>query len=373
MLNSIRRVVQIFSPPRNPCALQLNPFSSKTANQNNFTADYLVNKLGFSPETALTASKSLKFKSPEKPDSVIAFLNNNGFNQDQIVTMVRKYPKIISCDPQKTLLPKIEYFRSSGLPQPDVTDLFVLTPRLFGSSLNKLIAPKFDYLKTLFESNGASLKYFKRLPHILRCNFGSILIPNIENLREAGVGYSEILNLLQYQPRAFMVDTGKFREVVTEVKRLGFNPSEFKFVVAVHALRSMTKSSWENKLRVYMKWGWSEDDCISAFIKQPYIMVKSEDYITKVMGLLVNEMGFCSSLVSRSPYVLSYSFEKRLRPRSRVYKFLWENGLKKRRSDCLPSFSQRERDFLRDFVVKYEKEAPELVKMYRRELDISKS
>ncbi|KAL3626121.1 hypothetical protein CASFOL_029670 [Castilleja foliolosa] len=370
MLNSIRSVAQIFSPPRSPCFILINTFSSETANQSNFTSDYLINKLGFSPETAASASKNLKFKSPEKPDSVIAFLNNNGFAQDQIVTMVRKYPNIISFNPQKTLMPKIEYFRSSGLSQPDVIDLFVSTPQVFGISLTKQIAPKFDYLKALFDSKGASFNKFTRLPHIFRSDFESRIIPNVEILRKEGVRYSKILDLLQNQPRVFMVDTDKFREVVMEVERLGFNPSDFKFVIALHALRSLTKTSWENKMGVYMKWGWSADDCIAAFNKQPHIMMKSEDHIMKVMGFLVNEMDFCSSLVSRSPYVLTYSFENRVRPWCRVYKFLWEKGLKKKRSGRLPSFGYSEENFVRDYVTRYEKEAPELVKMYRNEFNI---
>ncbi|KAI3469414.1 hypothetical protein Pfo_026077 [Paulownia fortunei] len=244
--------------------------------------------------------------------------------------MVRKFPYLISCDPQKTLLPKIEYFRSSGISETDVTNIFLSAPALFRRSLEKQIMPTFNYIKGLFDSNGTGLGSLKRLPHIFRCDFQSQLLPNVETLREAGVPYSKILILLQYQPRAFMVNTERFRKVVAEVKEMGFNPSEFKFVLAVHALRSMTKSTWDKKLGVYKKWGWSKDDTISAFLKQPYCMVKSANHIVRVMDLLVNKMGFHSSVVSKRPYVLSYSFQKRLKPRSSVYMILWEMGLIKK-------------------------------------------
>ncbi|KAL6532248.1 hypothetical protein OROGR_014218 [Orobanche gracilis] len=391
MLNSFRRifvpghnlfVAEVCSPTRNLCFRQLTPFSSasiaapkkptsKAGDLNNFALEYLINKLGFSPENAISASKHLKFKSVENPDSVVALLKNNGFTQEHIATMVRKFPCLISCDPQKNLLPKIDYFRSSGISETDVIDILVSDPQIFRLSLEKKIVPRFDCLKNLFHSKGTCIKSFKRIPQALRCDFGSKLLPNVEILGEAGVQYPDILNLMQYQPRAFMVDTETFREVVAEVKQMWFNPLEFKFVLAVHALRSMTKSSWENKIGVYMKWGWSKDECISAFLKQPYIMVKSEDHIMKVMDLLVNKMGFHASLVSKTPYVFSYSYERRVKPRCSVYKFLWDKGLRKK-GDSLPSFCYGESDFLKRFVLRFEKEAPELLQLYQKELAVLK-
>ncbi|KAL6517140.1 hypothetical protein OROHE_017846 [Orobanche hederae] len=214
MLNSSRRVFvrgghnlfvfEVSSPTRNLCFRQLTPFSSspsiaapkkltsKAGDLNNFALEYLINKLGFSPENASSASKYLKFKSVEKPDSVVALLKNNGFTKEHIATMVRKFPCLISCDPQNNLLPKIGYFRSSGISETDVIDILVSDPQLFRLSLKKQIVPKFDYLKKLFHSKGTCIKSFKRIPHIMRYDFGSKLLPNVEILGEAGVQYPDI-------------------------------------------------------------------------------------------------------------------------------------------------------------------------------------
>ncbi|CAK9318538.1 unnamed protein product [Citrullus colocynthis] len=61
--------------------------------------------------------------------------------------------------------------------------------------------------------------------------------------------------ILLYQPRVFLVSSIRFKEIVEEVKEMGFNPLRLKFVLAVFALRAMSKSTWDKKIGVYRKWG----------------------------------------------------------------------------------------------------------------------
>ncbi|KAG8369997.1 hypothetical protein BUALT_Bualt14G0071800 [Buddleja alternifolia] len=246
--------------------------------------------------------------------------------------------------------PKIEFFLSVGLSENEVRSLFVRVPNLFWRSLEKQIMPTFNYVKSLFDLNETDIEPMKRHPHVLFCDFESQLRPNVETLREAGV------------------NNKRFREVVVQVKELGFKRLEFKFVLAVHALRSMTKSTWDSKLSIYKEWGWSEDEIISAFVKEPHSMVVSADKIKKVRDLLVNRMGFDSSIVLRRPDILSCSFEKRMKPRSLVYMALLEKGLIKRDTNIVSVFKCNESDFLKKFVHCYEEANPGLLKVYQKEL-----
>jgi mTERF domain-containing protein len=63
------------------------------------------------------------------------------------------------------------------------------------------------------------------------------------------------------------------------------------------------------------RWGWSEDDVLSAFRKFPQCMIMSEKKIMQVMDCLVNKMGWPSGMVAKNPVVMGFSLEKRIIPR----------------------------------------------------------
>ncbi|CAL5415677.1 unnamed protein product [Camellia sinensis] len=128
--------------------------------------------------------------------------------------------------------------------------------------------------------------------------------------------------MLKFMPRAFNSTSDRFRKIVNEVNKMGFNPSKLNFVLAVHAFKSMSKSTWGKKVEVYRKWGLSEDDILVSFGKYPWCMIASEHKIMRVMDFFVNKMGWESSLVARSPWFISMSFEKRIVPRCAIYQVL---------------------------------------------------
>ncbi|GFZ15528.1 mitochondrial transcription termination factor family protein [Actinidia rufa] len=159
---------------------------------------------------ALSASKYVKFETPEKPDSVLAFFKSHGFTQTKISILARKFPPILLCDPEKTLLPKLEFLEPQVVSSTDVA-------RIVSTS-----------------------------PFILRKN-------------------------------------DRFGQIVKEFEKMGFNPSRVNFVSAIHASRAMKNSTWEKKVEVYKKWGWTEDEILVAFKKHPPCIMVSEGKIMWVM------------------------------------------------------------------------------------------
>jgi mTERF domain-containing protein len=129
ILDGGKHTITIRAPPsiHNLGFLQ-NPFLSlkyisSTTNQQPFVVSYLINTLGFSPETALSASSDVNFETPEKADIVVNFFKKQGFSQTQISNLVRRLPSVLISDPEKTFLPKIEFFSSKGISSPNLTKL----------------------------------------------------------------------------------------------------------------------------------------------------------------------------------------------------------------------------------------------------------
>ena len=76
-------------------------------------------------------------------------------------------------------------------------------------------------------------------------------------------------------------------------------------------MRAMSKSTWEKKVEVYKKWGWTEDEILVAFNKTPWCMKASEDKINDVMDFFVNELAWQSSFVAWWQGIISMSVERR--------------------------------------------------------------
>ncbi|XP_059654565.1 uncharacterized protein LOC132301317 [Cornus florida] len=183
---------------------------------------------------------------------------------------------------------------------------------------------------------------------------------------------SNILALFTNQPSAFTTNADRFKEIVEEIKKMGFNAQRMNFALAVNAPRGMCKSTWEKKVEVYKKWSLSEDQILVACGKHTRFMVALEDKIMGIMDFFVNKMGWESSIVVRRPMLVCLSLERRIIPRCLVYQILLSKGLIKKGFGLKQLLESPESYFLNKFVEKYEEEAPELLKLYQEKLNLSK-
>ncbi|XLR41462.1 hypothetical protein HN51_019654 [Arachis hypogaea] len=88
---------------------------TKRPKDRNFTISYLIATCGFSPETAVLLSQKVHFKTPEKPNAVLALLRKYGFSETQIANYIQKRPMLLLTDAEKIIKPKLKFFSSIGI------------------------------------------------------------------------------------------------------------------------------------------------------------------------------------------------------------------------------------------------------------------
>ncbi|KAL4025025.1 hypothetical protein IC575_013399 [Cucumis melo] len=311
-----------------------------------------------SPKSASLASNA----------ALVALLANHGFSESQISDIAKRQCKILSLNPQKILSPKLLFFQSKGLSSPEIVKLVCSIPCVLTGSLNKRIIPNFDYLQAVLGSEEKTLATIKKFAGILIKDLRISVGPNIEILKQIGVQDSNILKYLQYQPRMFLINSIRFKEVVERVTEMGFNPDRLQFVVAVFALRSMTKSTWDKKVEVYRKWGLSEEEFSLAFRRNPLCMAFSEDKINAVMDFFVNKIGWESSFFARRPALISYSLKKRILPRGYVYQVLLSKGLIKKHKSHFLFFECTEKRFIEKIINPHKEQIPGLLELYKQKV-----
>lgn len=340
--------------------------------QDSFTVSYLINSCGLSSENALLASRNVKLRTPEKADLVVALFKKHGFTNTQIENVVRKLPSVLLSDSEKTITPKLEYFSSKGVSRTELAKFVSASPCVLRISLEKNIIPTWNSFESLLISSERTFAATKRFFNSWWAfDLEARVIPNIKILREFGVQESNIVSLLTKQPSVFMIASDRFRITVERVEEMGFSPQKLKFVFAVCALSGMSKSTWEKKVEICKKWGWSEEDVYVAFEKHPWCMMVSEDKMSSVMDMVINKAGFEPSDIVQRPKSLTCSLEKRIVPRCLVYQVLLERGLIRKKWSLRVLLEVPEKQFLNKITMCYNEAAPELLKLYKDKLELT--
>ncbi|XP_059623159.1 transcription termination factor MTEF1, chloroplastic-like [Cornus florida] len=199
------------------------------------TVSYLTNSCGLSLESAISASKKVNIKSTEKSNSVLELLRSHSFTENHISCIISRYPNLLLADPERTLIPKIEYFESLGLVGRDLPRILCSCNVLF-TSLENQIKPTFNFLQQYIGANENLIHALKRCSRVIGYNVEKVLVPNIHTLRSHGVPKSHIGKLIMLQPRALMLGGDVFKEVTDAVKDMGFDPKSIYYILAVHQM-----------------------------------------------------------------------------------------------------------------------------------------
>ena len=337
--------------------------------EQSFTVSYLVNSCGLSPESALSVSRKTKFETPERADSVLVLLRNYGCTDIHISKIVSKYPPLLTVDPQKTLLPKLEFFRSVGFSGPDIAGILSSNPNILKRGLESNLIPAYDFLRSVLMVNENVARVWRKTDWITVQSVQNTVTPNIAILKEIGVPMSNILFLITCHPTTVNLNREKFDTSVKKVIEMGFDPLKVTFLKAVVVIRGTDESIWKHKMEVYRQWGLTDDEIMSMFRLDPLCMRSSEKKIMSVMDFLVNKMGWKPAAVTRYPTVFLCSLEKKIIPWCSVVKVLQMKGLVKK-DLSLPFLSRNKKDFFNSFVAKYEQDVPELLKLYQGKIDI---
>lgn len=240
---------------------------------------------------------------------------------------------------------------------------------MLGRSLNKHLIPCYNFLKSVLLEDDKVITTLKRTSRAFLRNVADNMVPNIALLREIGAPQSTISLLVTNFPDMAFVKHSRFDMALREVSEMGFDPSRSAFVLAIQVILKLKKPKWESKLEVYKRWGWSKDVAFLAFKRCPLCMLVSDEKICKVMDFLVNQMGCSPEDIARNPVVMLLSLEKRIIPRCSVVQILQANGFLKNDISSATFLLPTEKYFLDRFVIKYLDHAPQLMNVYRGQIE----
>ncbi|KAF6152298.1 hypothetical protein GIB67_005952 [Kingdonia uniflora] len=299
----------------------------KPTKDSSFVVSYLINNCGLSPQSAISASKKLNFKTTTKPDSNLQFFQDHGFTKSQISKLIACRPGLLLCNKDQILEPKLEFLKQIGFSIPQAAKYISSNPTFLTNSLKAQIIPSFDYLKTFLITDENVTSTMRKSTWILNTNHQKLIVPKVEVLRDIGVPESSIYKLMITYPCVLTRNNNQFKEIVQEVGELGFNPSSTLFIEAITVKLALSKATWEAKMEIFRSYGFSENEIISMFRKNPQSMRTSEKKLRSGLYFFINKLDLKPSYLAKYTSLFTYSMEKRIIPRWTVLQGLLSKGL----------------------------------------------
>ncbi|XP_010519659.1 PREDICTED: transcription termination factor MTERF5, chloroplastic-like [Tarenaya hassleriana] len=305
----------------------------------------------------------------QKLHQVRCLLNEYGFTPEQVTRVSKSFPSAFSANVE-VLSPKLAFLRSILGSNDDVARIISANPKMLASSLKNQLLPNYQFIKSILEQDELVAKSIRRSTRILCIDIQNNLGAKVSFFRDNGVPDTSIAKLMEYSPGTFAVSFSKLEESLKKAMALGFEPSNPMIVNAIRAICQINVSTWDRKVELYRKWGWSNDDVLRAFKKHPFIMCISEEKINKGMDFMFNTIGLSLSDIVKYPNIMSFSVEERIIPRFSVVALLLSKGIlcdsPSNISTYFGAIRAKEEAFVKKFVDKYPEHVLEVWQKLRR-------
>ncbi|XP_065848171.1 uncharacterized protein [Euphorbia lathyris] len=340
-------------------SIYLVSFSTSESKSNVTTFDYLVNKQHFSPKSASNVSSLPSFeylKKPQNADSVLNFLKESGFSKHQIEYVVKKLPQILSANLEKSIKPKFKVFQDLDFDSSDVAEIICRDPRALTRSVDNRIAPSILVLKSVLGSNADVCRLLKTRVGLLSNDLKRKMLPNVEYLKSCGMEPLQITKYVFSFSRLFLIKPESMKLLVKRVDEMGVDRTSKKFLCAVRVMSSMSKENWDLKLKLFSELGFSEEHILFMFRRAPQAFAVSERKIKEVTKLLLSVKNLDISYIASNPDLLTYSVEKKLKPRLEVLKVLESKKLLKKKYSLYSFCKMTDAQFAQKYVIPYSKE-----------------
>ncbi|CAL9102735.1 unnamed protein product [Musa textilis] len=238
--------------------------------------------------------------------------------------LMQKEPRLLCAKVETVLKPRLRSLQDMGFSDTEIVQLVSSCPSVL---LLRDIQPKIAFWRSLLGSNERLIRASRRNMFLLTSSLSRKIEPNISLFRECGISEERIAHMVVTRPRVFYQTEKCIKEAIEYVEELGVSRGCKMFPYAVLSVMTLSRSRFDSTFATLISFGWSQPDTIAAFRKHPSIWNLSKKNLSDKMTFLTKEAGCELTYIIGHPVLLTYSLEKRLRPRYEVMNFLDQSKL----------------------------------------------
>nr|XP_018674842.1 PREDICTED: uncharacterized protein LOC103969663 isoform X7 [Musa acuminata subsp. malaccensis] len=300
-----------------------------------------------SKEAAKRAKDRICEKELSSSSPSIEFFKQSGWSDPLVMKLLQREPRLLRANVETILKPRMRSLQDMGFSDTEIVQLVSSCPCLL---YIRDIQPRIDFWRSLLGSNEMLIKACRRNMFLLASSLARKIEPNVSLSRECGISEQHIAQMVVRLP-SFLCHTEKcIKEAIKHVEELGVSRDCKKFPRALLTVVTLSRSRLDATFATLISYGWSQPDCVAAFRKHPSIWSLSKKTLCDKMTFLMKEAGCELTYIICRPVLLTYSLEKRLRPRYEVLNFLDQNKLLDKGHDLLSVILLTEEKFRNKFL-----------------------
>ncbi|CAL9102681.1 unnamed protein product [Musa textilis] len=303
-------------------------FSTAKEHSSNHRSNFtLVDPLESCELSSKEAAKMAKDRICEKELSSsspsIEFFKQSGWSDAQVMKLMQKEPRFLCAKVETVLKPRLRSLKDLGFSDTEIVQLVSSCPNVLHI---RDIQPRINFWRSLLGSNERLLKACKKNMFILSYSLARTIEPCISLLRERGFSDERIAHMAVTRPACFC-GIDKLKDVIKYIEELGVPRDSGVYTKALFVVVSVNRSKFDAMSETLKSFGWSQPDIIALFRKSPTVWTFSKKNLSDKITFLMKEAGCELTYIVGRPGLLTYSLEKRLRPRYEVMNFLDQNKL----------------------------------------------
>ncbi|CAL9181065.1 unnamed protein product [Musa hybrid cultivar] len=261
--------------------------------------------------------------------------------------LMQREPRFLHSNVETILKPRMRSLQDMGFSDTEIVQLVSSCPGLLQF---RDIQPRINFWRSLLGSNERLIKASRRNMFLLNSSLAQKIEPNISLLRECGISEQWITQMLVVVPSLFCRKNKCVNESIKHVEELGVSRDCKMFPHLLLTVLTLSRSRLDATFATLMSFGWSQPDSIAAFRRHPGIWNLSKKNLCDKMTFLMKEAGCELTYIICRPVLLTYSLEKRLRPRYEVLNFLKQNKLLDEGHNLLSVVKLSEEKFRKKFL-----------------------
>ncbi|CAN4122190.1 unnamed protein product [Withania somnifera] len=333
-----------------------------------FLVNYLINSLGFSKGEAIsTNTKVLRLKSKGNPKFALNLFEQSGLDKTHIGKIVSAVPRLLFCDVDKSLKPKLDIFQDLGLSGSDVVKVVTGSVSVLGSLKVSDMRFCISYLREVLGSDEYVVKAIKKKPCLLSVKACERLRVNMLFFQSIGFTNEDIKKFILQNPYTLLASPEMVKEKVERLRNeFRISRSSGMFIHGVDVFISMKESTIDTKLDVLRDYGWSKWDIIKLVQVLPYCLRLSQMRIRAALDFYMLQLGLKPAYLASHPTLLMFSMEKRVLPRLEIMRSLVEKKLYDEDYNLYTVLLPSEQKFYQVYVLAHKDKMPDVCEQYNK-------
>lgn len=279
----------------------------------------------------------------------LAYLHSCGLTAKQLERVVRIYPQSLGASKELQLQSTVEFLLGLGVTEEKIGKVLSLSPYYLGYRHDISLQPKVAYLLGLGVKRENLGKLIMEQPSILCLSIGENIVPKLKYLESVGVERARMGEMICRYPAVLTSNLDTMKLKVEFFGSKGLNGKNLVNLLTLHpdllgkSLESL-KSGFVNVQNI----GFTQDEVCSILKMHPTILSSTETHLQKKFDFLTTVMKRSLKEVLTFTAFVTYSLERRIKPRHRVFTWLLSEGLLPQKNYSLRTIIGGSEEYFRD-------------------------